>query len=621
MAVAANSSHSAEDPAAAPTLPAPSQAALVRRLMGLAWQRRGRCAKVVCQHALLVGLAMSGLGLTGLGIDVIRHAADPASVAPRWPLELALPDDWGPLRQTAAIAGAIVAVAAVHTACKYWAALTSARLVNDIVVQLRSDVYEKLQRLAFRFYDAHPSGSIINRVTGDVQAVRMFVDGVLIQVLAVTLSLSVYLAYMCQVHVGLTAACLATTPLLWVASAWFARLVRPMYVRNSGLADDLVLALSENFQGAQTVKGFAREREEEARFAEANRRILASKQAIFWRVSIYQPLTGMLTQLNLAVLLGYGGWLVIRGDIRLGEGLFVFANLLQQFATQVGQIANIANSIQQSLTGAQRVFEVLDTPVEISSPQRPVRHAHAAGGVRFERVRFGYRPGQCVLHDIDFEIRPGQCVAIVGPTGAGKSTLLSLIPRLYDPTSGRVLLDGHDVRDLHVDELRRQIGLVFQDSFLFCNTVAANIAFGRPGATQRQIERAARLAAIHHDILAFSRGYDTLIGEHGVNLSGGQRQRLALARALLLEPPILVLDDSTAAIDPETEDEILASLDGAMAGRTTFVVAHRVCTLRRADLAIVLDRGRIVQTGRHADLLAQEGHYRQSARLQAADAG
>ena len=325
---------------------------------------------------------------------------------------------------------------------------------------------------------------------------------------------------------------------------------------------------------------------------------------------------GILTQINMMVLLGYGGYLVIQGQFALGTGLFVFANLLTQFANQVAQITNIANSIQASLTGAERVFEVLDAPLEVAQPEKPYLPEKVYGAVRFEQVGFHYNSGVEVLRDITFAVEPGQCVAIVGATGTGKSTLMSLLPRFYDATSGRVLVDGIDVREWDLDRLRRSVGLVFQETFLFSNTVAANIAFGKPQATREEIERAAKIAAADNFITELAQGYDTIIGEYGSNLSGGQRQRLAIARAVLLEPPILILDDALAAVDPETEGEILLAMENAMAGRTTFVIAHRLSTLRRADLVLVLKEGRIVQRGTHAELLATEGHYREVAELQ-----
>ena len=315
-------------------------------------------------------------------------------------------------------------------------------------------------------------------------------------------------------------------------------------------------------------------------------------------------------------MLAYGGYLVIHGQLALGSGLIVFSGLLQNFSGQVTKVTNIINSVQQSLVGAQRVFAILDWPVEIKSPPRARRLARSKGAIEFDGTSFEYRAGHPVLAGIDLRIEPGQHVALLGATGAGKTTLLNLVPRFYDVTAGRVLVDGVDVRRLHLDDLRRNVGMVFQENFLFSDTVAANIAFGRPDASRRQIERAARIAQADEFIVGLSDGYDTVLRECGKNLSGGQRQRLAIARAILCEPPILLLDDATAAIDSETEREILDAMDRAAAGRTVLVVAHRLSTLRRADLVVVLKGGRIVEMGTHGDLMDRRGPYCRIARLQ-----
>jgi len=607
--------------AAAPTPPpAPSNWAVVRRLFGLAWLYRRQCFVVLSIQLVLLTLGVLGLNLTGVGIDYIRHivSGTPAPVAVGG---LTLPDG-APLQVLAAIAGTIIAFAAVRAVLNYHYTVSVNRLTQqDIVPHLRGRVYDKLQRLSFRFFDDNSTGSIINRVTGDVQSVRMFLDQVLIQSVIMAISLSVYIAYMASLHVGLTLACLATTPILAFLAASFTRRMLPLYARNRELADDMVRNLAESIQGVQVVKGFGREAENRAKFDASNDAVLAQQRGIFWRVSLFSPAVGFLTRVNIMVLLGYGGWLVIHGDLPLGAGLVVFAGLLEQFSGQVNNIATVLNSVQQALIGARRVFEILDAPVEIRNAPGAVKLAAPAGRVTFDHVWFGYAPGQQVLQDITLDVPPGQCVAILGVTGAGKSALMSLIPRFYDPQAGRVLIDGRDVRTIELDSLRRHIGTVFQESFLFSHTVAANIAFGQPQATRAQIERAARIAAAHDFIAALPQGYDTVLGESGTGLSGGQRQRLALARAVLLEPAILLLDDPTAAIDPETEQEIFAALDRAISGRTTFIVAHRLSTLRRADVILVLDGGRIVQRGTHAELMRQPGPYLRVAELQLVDAG
>jgi ATP-binding cassette subfamily B protein len=293
-----------------------------------------------------------------------------------------------------------------------------------------------------------------------------------------------------------------------------------------------------------------------------------------------------------------------------------FAGLLQQFATQVTTVAAVVDNAQVSLAGAKRIFEILDTDPGVASQPDARSPGRFLGRVTFDNVSFEYNENATVLKDVNFVAEPGRRIAIAGATGSGKSALLSLIPRFYDPRDGRVLLDGHDVRTLPLPELRRQVGMVFQENFLFSNTIAANIAFGHPDASQERIERAAKIAGAHDFIMAFPEGYETFLGEGGVNLSGGQRQRLAIARALLLEPTVLLLDDPTSAIDAETEKEIMEAMEAAMEGRTTFIVAHRLSTLRRADLILVLDRGRLIQQGTHEQLMAEDGHYRRAILIQ-----
>ena len=602
-----------------PTAPGPSNAALVRRLFALAWRYRLHCVQVLAIQLVLLTMGIGGLSLTGVGIDYIRHKIDGTPLGDN-ALHVTLPEAWPYWQVLALLAGLILLLAFCRAYLNYTYAVSVNRLVQQrLVVDLRGEVYDKLQRLSFRFFDANTTSSIITRVTSDVQSVRMFVDQVLIQSVIMVISLTVYVVYMVSLSPTLTVACLATTPLLWVLSAWHTRKTQPEYAQNRTLVEKMVQTFVESLQGIAVTKAFGREAEDRARFEAANNAVLAQQNIIFWRVSLFSPAVGFLTRINMMVLLGYGGWLVIQGQLPLGAGLVVFAGLLEQFSGQVNNVATIVNSVQQSLIGARRVVEILDAPVEVKSPPQPVRRPRLTGAVRFENVSFAYGGAEAVVRDIDLEVRPGQCVAILGATGAGKSVLMSLVPRFFDPTAGRVLIDGIDLRQLDLDDLRRNIGLVFQESFLFSNTVAANIAFGHPEATPAQIEKAARIAAAHDFIAQLPQGYDTVLGESGNSLSGGQRQRLAIARAVLLEPSILLLDDPTAAIDSETEHEIFEALDRAIAGRTTFIVAHRLSTLRRADFIIVLERGRIVQRGTHEQLMRENGPYQHVASLQLVD--
>lgn len=593
---------------------------LVRRLLALAWRFRADCLWSLVLSAVLLLLGIVGLKLLGVVIDVIRYALDSSLPPPVYPFGWQPPSGWTPLRIVTALSLAIVGQAVLRAALTYAYNMVTARLTQgEIVPELRAQLYAKLQRLSFSFFDVHGSNSIFNRVTGDVQNTRLFVDGVLLQGATMILTLVAYAVFMWRIHPALTLACLCVSlPLWWLAHFYSARL-RPGYLHNRELSDHMVLLFSESVRGMQTVKGFAAEPHQVRRFEEANDRVSSQQRKIFWDLSVFTPGTQMLSQLSLVILFAFGGWLYVQGKIPLGSGLVVFAGLLQQFTGQVANISTIANSVQQSLAAARRVFEVLDTPFDVQNKPGAIAPLRLTGRMVFENVTFGYHLDKPVLTDVSFEAKPGQIIGIFGMTGAGKSTLLGLVPRFYDPQQGRVLADGRDLRDLELDTFRRQIGIVYQESFLFSNTVSANIAFGHPQATMEQIERAARIASAHEFITALPQGYETVLGESGVDLSGGQRQRLALARALLLQPPILILDDPTASVDARTENEIVSALREAMAGRTTFVVSSRLSLLRRADLILVLEDGQLTLTGTHAELVRRPGLYRETALLQIMD--
>ncbi len=595
---------------------------LVRRLTALAWRYRGDFLLSLALSLVLLILGLIGLQLLGVVIDVIRHALDPTLQAPRYPFGWTPPARWSALQIVTALSLAIVGQALVRAVLTYKYNFVTARLMQgEIVPDLRDQLYARLQRLSFRFFDVHGSSSIFNRVTGDVQNTRLFVDGVLLQGVNMVLTLVAYGIFMWRIQPALAMACLSVAVPLWWTTHYYSGRLRPGYLRNRELSDNLVQLFTESVRGMQTIKGFAAEPHQIRRFEEGNTMVLTQQGRIFWDLSLFTPLTQLLSQLSLVILFVYGGWLYVQGQIPLGAGLVVFAGLLQQFNGQVANITNIANSVQQSLAAARRVYEVLDMPLGVETRLGAIVPGRLTGRMVFEGVTFGYNPEHPVLRDVSFESKPGQVVGIFGMTGAGKSTVLSLLPRFYDPQRGRILADGRDLRELDLDGFRRQIGIVYQESFLFSNTVSANIAFGNPHATRAQIEQAARTACAHEFIVTLPRGYSTVLGESGVDLSGGQRQRLALARALLLSPPILILDDPTASVDSKTEQEIVVALREAMAERTTFVVSSRLSLLRRADVILVFEEGRLTQTGTHAELAHRPGPYHQTALLQLMDLG
>ncbi len=593
--------------------PAYTQRELLRRLLAMAWQHRAGCLLLIGQQAALVLLSLAGLGGIGLGIDYVRHVLEHTDAAPSFPFGWQPPASWPPIQVLAVVSLGVFLLAALRAWLSYLAAVTNSRLGQaQIVVGLRSLVYAKLQRLSFRFFDASATGSLINRVTGDTQAVRLFIDGVLVQSVNTLLAFTFYFVCLVRIHSWLTLACLMPLPVVWLTVVLFASWLRKDYDTNRDLVDKLVLRFEELMRGIGIVKAFALEPWATRRFDEANDAVRDQKRRVFLKLAVLHPVVNLLNHTSMAVLLGYGGWLTIQGQIPLGSGLVVFAGVLQQLSAQVNAVAAIADNLQQTFTGAQRVFEIIDTDPEITDVPKALAMDRAQGRICFERVSFAFKENNTVLHDIALNVQAGERIALVGPTGSGKSALIHLIPRFYDPDAGRVILDGHDLREWRLADVRKQVGLVFQESFLFSATVAANIAFGKTDATREQIKHAAKLAAAHAFIEKLPQGYDTLLHENGGNLSGGQRQRLALARALILDPAILILDDPTAAVDTETEAEILSALDTAMKGRTCFIIAHRLGAVRYADRIVVLHEGRIVAEGTHEQLSERHGYYREA---------
>lgn len=605
-------------PAPAPLNPK-KQERVFRRLLGLAWEYKSDVVVTFFLQALTVVFTVLILSLVGYAIDTLRHLADPETPAAGsffgWTPASTIPEK----AQLWLMGGIIFVLAALRLMSQVGANWMQARLSGlKIVPALRARIYQKLQRLSFRFFDTNSSSSLINRVTGDVQLVRAFIDEGLIRTMILVATLCIYLVYMFQIHVGLTLACMAGTPIMLLCSIAFSRLVRKKHLENRALMDRLIQLVTDSVRGVRTLKGFSIEEDACGEFASRNRHVRDQKTGIFTLTSGFSAIMDGLTYLNIAILLGYGGWLVLNEVISLGKGLVVFAGLLQQFTAQLAMVTQIVNRLQESLVGATRVFEIMDAPVEVTDRPDAVPAANLRGEVEFRDVSFkhAHSEKEAVLKNLSFRCHSGMRVAILGATGSGKSALMNLIPRFYDASSGQVCIDGRDVREYQLRSLRRQIGMVFQESFLFQGSISENISFGHPDATTEEIQRAASLSGAFEFIDQLPARWDTPLREGGNNLSGGQRQRLAIARALITNPTILLLDDPTASLDAETDAEVQSSLETAMRGRTTFIVAHRISTLQRADLILVLERGMLVQSGTHEELLRQRGLYLSVARAQ-----
>lgn len=602
------------------------QRSLMLRLLGLTWSHR-RAALVDLFWSMLVqGLLLASFVYSGLALDVMRKWADGRAPEPKWPLGIVPPSGWGAWAALATAAGLVLGMTVLRSAASYMARVADESLIQEIIVKLRTDLYAQLQGMSFGWFDSHDTGGLINRVTTDAGSVRMFIQGVAVKTLIAIATLALFLGYMLKAHAWLTLAVLSVLPVQAFVLWRYAKESRPHLkaVRESN--DRLVQTLQESVIGVKVVKGFGQERQMIERFGERIEDFRAKRMPIAWVTGKYMPLMPVSAFVQLSILLLYGGHLVQvgRGEGRgAGEGialgtLWVFLGLLRQLAAQIDVIVSSASSIPEALTGAERVFELLDARAEISSPERPEAKGTVLGRITFEGVTFRYGEGPAVLEGIDLDIRAGERIALVGPAGSGKSTLLALVPRFQDPVEGRVLVDGVDVRGWDLCALRRGVGLVFQEAFLFSNTIGSNVAYGKSGASEAEQWAALRSAAAEDFVRESERGLETIIGERGLTLSGGQRQRLSLARAMLPAPPVLLLDDTTAAVDARTEGEISESLNRLMRGRTTIIVSHRLTTLRRADRIVVLERGRITDIGTHEELMERSEHYRTSALLQLA---
>ncbi len=516
------------------------------------------------------------------------------------------------------LAGAtIVGVTAVRGLFSFVQLYGSERLSQDIAFDMRNQLYDKIQRLAFSFHDRTQTGELISRGTSDIEQIMRFTGQGAMDLTGIILLFVLSAALMFSVEPGLAAIALLPMPILMFISLRFGLRMRVLWKRAQEQTAVLSSMLQENLTGIRVVKAFAREPHETARFYEKHQDYNRQRQDIVRTWSNNFPTMTLIVASSTALILWFGGQRVINGTLSVGT-LVAFNAYLLMLAAPTQRLGFVVDRVGQALASGQRVFDILDTPSDIENTPNARPIGPIQGYVEFKNVAFAYHDAP-VLQDISFRAEPNTVVALMGLTGSGKSSVISLIPRFYDPTAGQVLIDGHDIRTVTLESLRQQIGLVLQDTFLFSATIRENIAYGRPDATDEEIIAAARAAEAYNFIARLPDGFETEIGERGVTLSGGQRQRLAIARALLTDPRILILDDATSSVDPATEHEIQQALARLMEGRTTFIIAQRLLTLKHADQILVLDHGHIVERGRHEELLQNDGLYRHIYDLQLRD--
>jgi ABC-type multidrug transport system fused ATPase/permease subunit len=569
---------------------APSYRRTFWRLLGFLkpyrWSLAVSVVLAVGSQAAAVAMAF----LTGSGLEHAVQSADRGSI-------------W-------VYAVAILAIGLVRSLLTMGRRLISGRQALGVEFDMRNGLYAKLLRLSFGFYDRHQTGQLMSRATVDLQSVRFFLGYGLIFFFQHVMTIVGVTIVMFVLNWQLALTATAITPLIVLIAYRYSSISHPVLRDIQQKMADVATVAEESIVGVHVVKSFAQEPTESRKFADRSEAVFGRSVDANRQRALYVPVLSFLPLVAQAIVLLVGGRMVVNGS--LGLGAFITFNVLvAMMIMPLRMLGMWIGQAQRATASGERIFEVMDEPEEVSDRPDAVDLPEGDGQVRFERVSFGYDDRRPVLQDVDLELEPGKTVALIGHTGSGKTTLASLVPRFYDVTAGRLTIDGLDVRQARLSWLRREIGVVAQDPFLFSATVRENIAFGRPDATDEEVAEAARLAQAAEFIEELPKGYDTVIGERGITLSGGQRQRIAIARALLLDPRILILDDATASVDATTEARIRLGLREAMRGRTTIIIAHRLSTLALADELVVLDRGRLAARGTHEELLERSPVYRE----------
>jgi ATP-binding cassette subfamily B protein len=579
---------------------------ILLRIIKMAWRYRLRLVLAYVSFFVAIGFALLIPRLFGESIDrLVRFDPADGRVIP-------LAVDTGTLAWMAlALLGACLMRGFADFARNY----TSDSLSQKVSYDLRNLLYDKLQHLSFAFHDGEHTGNLMSKATADVEQIRRFVNLGMVRSLDVAVRLIAITGILAFLNWKLALVSLTFVPFSVTQSTLVLRKLRAMWLYVQQLMGESVTILQENLVGIHVVKAFGAEAYEQHKYGLKAQEL----REHYFRSERLQEANGAWLSLyftcTLGVVLWFGGWEVIHGQLTAG-GLTQFILYMNQLVFPIRQAARIIDSISRAISSGERFFEVLDARSPVEEVPQAKDMGRVKGQVRFEDVSFSYGARIPALKHVNIDVLPGQIIAILGAPGSGKSTIVNLLPRFYDVTEGRITIDGRDIRDFTLQSLRRNVGIVQQDVYLFGATIRDNIAYGAMHATVEEVIQASQIAQLHDHIMCLPDGYDTWVGERGVTLSGGQRQRLSIARTILLDPPVLILDDSTSSVDVETERRIHQAMVAVMQGRTTFVIAHRLSTVRQADLILVLQDGEIVEQGTHAVLIAQHGLYRDIYDLQ-----
>ena len=519
------------------------------------------------------------------------------------------------LQSLLVIVGVIIGLSILRGGLSYFQNYFGEAISQYVSYDLRNKLYDHVQHLSFGFHDRNHTGQVMSRAITDVENIRMFVNMGIVRTpyfMSLFVVVSIILVRM-DWQLGL--ASIAFVPVVLVVSGIVRLRLREAWLKIQDMMADLNTILQENLTGQRVVKAFASEDFENQKYNDKSQEVSDAFIEAERLRAANNAFTLFSFQMGLAIIILFGGWRVISTDLTIGQ-LAAFVFYMQILAMPVRMSGFLVNAYARAASGGQRLFEILDTKSDVLERADAMELGRVEGHVRFENVSFSYEEDKPVLNGISFEAEPGKVVALLGPPGSGKSSVANLLPRFYDVGSGRITIDGIDIRDVTLKSLRHNIGIVQQDVFLFGAGLRENIAYGREDAPIEDVMNAAKIAQMHDFISSLDGAYDTEVGERGVNLSGGQRQRMSIARAVLLDPPILVLDDSTSSVDANTEDLIRQAMEDVMKGRTTLIIAHRLSTVHRADEIMVMDKGEIVERGTHHELLALGGKYREIYELQ-----